>query len=142
MAKKDDFTQDEWTKLEQGVMGATMLVATADPGFFDTFTETKAMARHVADARTSASTELIKDLAHEGRLSSFGLVKSPQELERETEGALSSAVSILRTKAPDEVDAYGEFVLGIAESVAKAAGGVAATESGAIEKIKTALAVT
>jgi hypothetical protein len=141
MAKKDDFTPDEWTTLEQGVMGATMLVATADPGFFDTFKETKAMARHVADARTSASTELIRDLAHEGRLSGFGLVKSPRELEQETEAALSSAVSILRAKAPDEVDAYCEFVLGIADSVAKAAGGVAATESGAIEKIKTTLAV-
>ena len=142
MAKKDDFTQDEWTKLEQGVMGATMLVATADPGFFDTFKETKAMATHVADARTSASSELIKDLAQESRLSGFGLVKSPQELEQETEGALSSAVSILRAKAPDEVDAYRQFVLGIADSVAKAAGGVAATESGAIDRIKTALAAT
>ena len=139
MAKKDDFTQDEWTRLEQGVMGATMLVATADPGFFDTFKETKAMARHVAGARTTASSELIKELAHESRLSGFGLVKSPHELERETAGALSSAVSTLRAKAPDEVDAYRRFVLGIAQSVAEAAGGVAATESGAIEKVKTAL---
>jgi hypothetical protein len=142
MARKDDFTQDEWTKLEQGVMGATMLVAAADPGFFDTFKETKAMAKHVADARTSASSDLIKDLAHENRLSGFGLVKGPQELEQETEDALNSAVSILRTKAPDELDAYRQFVLGIAESVAKAAGGVATTETGAIEKIKTALDVT
>jgi hypothetical protein len=139
MAKKDDFTQDEWTRLEQGVMGATMLVATADPGFFDTFRETKAMARHVADARTTASSELVKELAHEGRLSGFGLVKSPQELEQETVGALGSAVSTLRAKAPDEVDAYRRFVLGIAQSVAEAAAGVAATESGAIEKVKTAL---
>jgi hypothetical protein len=142
MAKKDDFTQDEWTKLEQGVMGATMLVATADPGFFDTFKETKAMAKHVADARTSASSELIKELAHESRLSGFGLVKSPQELEQDTVGALSSAVSTLHAKAPDEVDAYRQFVLGIAQSVANAAGGVATSESGAIEKIKTALDAT
>ena len=142
MANKNDFTQDEWTKLEQGVMGATMLVATADPGFFDTFKETKAMAKHVVEARTSASSGLIKELAHETRLSGFGLVKSPQELQQETEGALSSAVSILETKAPDEVDAYRQFVLGIADSVAKAAGGVAPTESGAIEKITTALAAT
>ena len=142
MAKKDDFTQDEWTRLEQGVMGATMLVATADPGFFDTFRETKAMARHVADARTTASSELVKELAHEGRLSGFGLVKSAQELEQETVGALGSAVSTLRAKAPDEVDAYRRFVLGIAQSVAEAAGGVAATESGAIEKIETALDAT
>jgi hypothetical protein len=142
MARKDHFTQDEWTKLEQGVMGATMLVATADPGFFDTFKETKAMAKHVAEARTSASSELIKELAQESRLSGFGLVKSAQELEQETVGALSSAVSTLRAKAPDEVDAYRQFVLGIAQSVAKAAGGVATSESGAIEKVKTALDAT
>src|SRR3712207_3811632 len=114
MAKKDEFTQDEWTKLEQGVMGATMLVASADPGFFDAFKETKAMTKHVADARTSASSELIKELAHESRLSGFGLVTSPQQLEQETVEALSSAVSSLRTKAPEEVDAYRQFVLGIA----------------------------
>jgi phospholipase/lecithinase/hemolysin len=142
MAKKDDFTQDEWTKLEQGVMGATMLVATADPGFFDTFKETRAMAMHVADARTSASSELIKELAHESRLSGFGLVKSPQELEQDTVGALSSAVSTLNAKAPDEVDAYRQFVLEIAQSVANAAGGVATSESGAIAKIKAALDAT
>ena len=142
MAKKDDFTQDEWTKLEQGVMGATMLVATADPGFFDTFRETRAMATHIADARASASSELIKELAHESRFSGFGLVKSPQELEQETVGALGAAVSTLRGKAPDEVDAYRQFVLDIAQSVAEAAGGVASSESGAIEKIKTALNAT
>ena len=142
MAKKDDFTQDEWTKLEQGVMGATMLVATADPGFFDAFKETKAMTKHVADARTSASSELIQALAHESRLSGFGLVKSPQELEQETMRALGSAVLSIRAKAPDEVDAYRQFVLGIAQSVAKAARGVATTESAAIEKIKAALDAT
>ena len=139
MAKKDDFTQEEWTKLEQGVMGATMLVATADPGFFDTFKETRAMTKHVADARTSASSELIKELAHERRLSGFGFVKSVQELEQDTVDALRSAVSTLHAKAPDEVDAYRQFVLQIAQSVANAAGGVATSESGAIEKIKTAL---
>jgi hypothetical protein len=142
MARKDDFTQGEWTTLEQGVMGATMLVATAEPGFFDTFKETKAMAKHVADARTGASSELIKELAQESRLSGFGLVKNVQELEQDTVGALRSAVSTLHAKAPDEVDAYRQFVLGIAQSVAKAAGGVATSESGAIEKIKTALDAT
>jgi hypothetical protein len=142
MAKKDDFTEDEWTTLEQGVMGATMLVATADPGFFDTFKETKAMAKHVVEARTSSSSELVKDLAHEKRLSGFGVVKSPQELAEETNGALTSAVSILQSKAPSEVDAYRQFVVGVAESVANAAGGVATTETNAIETIKTALAVS
>jgi tellurite resistance protein len=139
MASKTDFTEDEWKTLEQGVMGATMLVSAADPGFFDTFKETKAMAKHVAEARTKSSSELIRELAHEGRLSGFGLVKSPQELEAETTQALQSATSILQQKAPDEVDAYRQFVLEIGQSVAEAAGDVDARETGAIEKVKTAL---
>ena len=139
MASKTDFTEDEWKTLEQGVMGSTLLVSTADPGFFDTFKETKAMAKHVAEARTKSSSELIRELAHEGRLSGFGLVKSAQELEAETTQALQSAASILQQKAPDELDAYRQFVLEIAQSVAEAAGGVAAGETGAIEKIKSAL---
>lgn len=139
MATKADFTDQEWTTLEQGVMGAIMLVSTADPGFFDTFKETRAAARHIADAREKTSSELVRELAHEGRLSGFGLVKSTQELERETTEALRSAVSLLQQKAPDEIDDYRQFVLDVAQSVAEAAGGVAAGETGTLQKIRAAL---
>jgi len=67
------------------------------------------------------------------------MTERPEAVEKETLEALQSAVGTLQAKAPDEVDAYRSFVLDIAESVAKAAGGVADTETGAIEKIRTAL---
>jgi hypothetical protein len=46
----------------------------------------------------------------------------------------------LKDKAPDEADAYKQFVLEVAESVAEAAKGTSAAESAEIETIRSALA--
>jgi hypothetical protein len=70
----------------------------------------------------------------------FGLGKNPQELETETLSALSAAAAMLKEKAPDDADAYKQFVLEVAQSVAEAAKGTSAAESAEIEKIRTALA--
>ena len=35
MATKTDFTEQEWESLHRGVVGAGLLVATSDRGFFD-----------------------------------------------------------------------------------------------------------
>ena len=70
----------------------------------------------------------------------FGLGKNPQQLETETLSALRAAASMLKEKAPDEADAYKQFVLEVAESVADASKGTSAAESAEIEKIRSALA--
>jgi hypothetical protein len=67
------------------------------------------------------------------------LTSKADEVEREVLDALPSAVAILREKAPDDLEAYRSFVLDVAQSVAEAAKGVGAGETGAIEKIRTAL---
>jgi len=41
--------------------------------------------------------------------------------------------------APDELSAFRMFILGIAETVAEAAGGVSPAEMHAIEKVRAAL---
>ena len=69
----------------------------------------------------------------------FGFTDSPQEVEKETTEALRSAVGTLQAKAPDEVQAYRNFVLEVAQSVAAAADDVGASETGALEKIKAEL---
>jgi len=69
----------------------------------------------------------------------FGLGKNPQQLETETLSALRAAAS-MKEKAPDEADAYKQFVLEVAESVADASKGTSAAESAEIEKIRSALA--
>ena len=138
MATKTDFTEQEWDTLRKGVTGAGLLVSTSDRGFFDTFKEAGALAKHLAEARKNASSEVVRELAQGGG-TGFGLGTSPDELERETLEALPAAVSLLETKAPEETEAYRELVLEVAESVARAAGGGDEAESATLEKIRSAL---
>lgn len=138
MATKSDFSEQEWETLRRGVTGAGMLVAISDRGFFDSFKEAGALARHLAEARTKADSELVRELA-EGRGTGFGLTDSPPEIERETLDALRSAVDTLERKAPGEVESYRKFVLALARSVADAAGGGDDAERGTVERIQAAL---
>ncbi len=138
MARKSDFTEQEWETLQKGVAGAGLLVSVSDRGFFDAFKEAGALAKHIGQARQNASSELIKELAHEGG-TGFGLSASPDKVENETLEALRSAVSTLETKAPDDVEPYRQFVIEVAESVARAASGGDTAEAGAIDKIRSAL---
>jgi hypothetical protein len=53
--------------------------------------------------------------------------------------ALQTAKTTLESKAPDELEPYRQFVVEVAQSVAGAAGGGEAAESGAIEKVRSAV---
>ena len=139
MAGKSDFTEQEWESLRKGATGAGLLVSLSDRGLFDTFKEAGALATHLKDARSGNESQLVRELA-EGSGTGFGLTSSPDEVERETLEALRSSKGTLETKAPEEADAYRQFVLDVAESVGRAAGGGEAAESGALEKIRSALA--
>jgi hypothetical protein len=139
MATKADFTEQEWETLEKGITGAGFLMAISDRGFFDTFKEAGALAKHLRDAGENASSELVRDFAGT-RSTGFGLRDSPDEVEKETMDALRSALQILQAKAPDEVGAYRAFVVEVAESVGSAAKGGEAAEAATLEKIKSALA--
>jgi len=139
MASKGDFSADEWMQLQHGLAGTVLLVSVSDPGLFDTFKEAGAAAKHYADARRNNTSELVRELSGDPGFG-FGLGKNPQQLETETLSALRAAASMLKEKAPDEADAYKQFVLEVAESVAEAAKGTSAAESAEIEKIRSALA--
>jgi hypothetical protein len=138
MAKKSDFTEQEWEQLRKGATGAGLLVSVSDRSFFDSFKEAGSLAKHLAGGRSDES-ELVRELAGE-RGSGFGVRSAPQEIETETVEALRGAVSTLQAKAPDEVEAYKSFVLEVAEAVGKAAGGGEAAEAATIERIRAALA--
>ena len=138
MAAKADFTPEEWETLRRGAMGAGLLVSVSDRGFFDSFKEAGALAKHMAKAREGGSSELVRDLAGE-RGTGFGLTAGPDEVERETSEALGSAIALLERKAPDEVESYRSFVLEVARSVAKAAGGGDEAESEVLQRIESAL---
>jgi hypothetical protein len=138
MTAKTDFTEQEWETLEKGVTGPGFWMAVSDRGFFDTFKEAGALAKHLREAHEHSSSDLVRELAAT-RDTGFGWRSSPEEIERETVEALQSAVQILESKAPDELDAYRAFVLEVAESVGKAAAGGETAEAATLERVRAAL---
>ena len=78
MTKKADFTEQEWESLQKGVVGAGLLVSLSDRSFFDTFKEAGALGKHVAQAKQSSSSDLIRELA-DVHGTGFGLTSSPAE---------------------------------------------------------------
>jgi len=131
-------SDSEIETLHRGALGAGLLVAVSDLGFFDTFKEAGTLAKHVAAARGSSESAVIRRVA-EGRGTGFGVTTPPGEIESGTLEALRASVQLLQSKAPDELEAYRSFVLDLARSVAAAAPGGDAAESGAIAKIEGAL---
>jgi len=138
MATRTDFTDEEWAALEKGIMGSGLLVSLADRGFFETFKEAGAIAKHLQEAQRTSTSPLIQELAHV-KHTGFGMTDRPDAVERETMEALSTAVATLGAKAPDDLDAYRSLVVDVAQSVAEAASGVDPSETEAIGKIKAAL---
>jgi hypothetical protein len=116
-------------------------VSLADPGFFDTFKEIGALTKHLSEARSNSTNPFIGEVA-QVRSTGFGLTSSPQEIETDTIQALRSSMSTLKAKAPDDAQAYRDFVLNVAKSVGEAVKGTATTESDAIQKIDAALATS
>jgi hypothetical protein len=139
MATKADFDEQEWDAIQKSVSGAGMLVSLSDRDFTDTFGEAKALARYLAHHHAESDSTLIRDISAI-HTSGFGLGTNPQELESETMDAIRTARAAIGAKAPEDVGAYRDLVLGVADTVAEAkGGGVSDQERAAIEKITQAL---
>ena len=138
MATRADFTDEEWKTLQAGVTGAGTYVSLVDRSFFDSFKEAGALAHHLRDAHEHSESTLIRDLAT-GHERPFGLTASQDEVENKTVGALEQAVSTLKSKAPEDLPAYRQLVLDVAQSVAEAAKGVSPQENEALQHIHAAL---
>lgn len=134
----EQLSEAEIETLRKGATGAGLLVAVSDKGFFDTFKEAGAMAKHLAAAKGNSESPLLRQLA-EGRGTGFGLTASPTEIESGTLEALGQAAELLRNKGPDQLETYRSFVLDLARSVSSAAGGGDEAEAAAIAKIEGAL---
>jgi hypothetical protein len=131
-------SEQEVETLRKGALGAGLLVSVSDRGFFDTFKEAATMAKHVAAARGDSQSAVVRQLA-EGHGVGFGVTTPPAEIESGTLDALRSAVQLLQTKAPEELEAYKSFVLDLARSVASAAPGGDQAEAGTIAKLEGAM---
>jgi hypothetical protein len=133
-----DFTDEEWQAMQEGIAGAGMFVALVDRGFFDSFKEANALAHHLREAHQQSDSVLVRDLAA-GHDRPFGMTASPQEVEQSTVAALEQAVAALEAKSPEDLPAYRQLVLEVAESVAEAAKGVSAQENQALAAVRAAL---
>jgi hypothetical protein len=138
MATKADFSDEEWEALHKGVTGAGMMVSSSDPGFMDSFGEASALAKHLAHESQSNQNELAREVAH-AHGTGFGITSSREKVGAETIQSLRAATGYLETKAPDDLDAYRQLVLGTAQAVAAAKGGTSEAETAAIDQIKEAL---
>ncbi len=138
MATKADFTDDEWKGMQKGVTGAGTLVSVGDRDFTDSFGEASALAKALRTQHEQGPSDIIRELAT-ARGTGFGLTTSPEEVESETLGSLRTAITTLAAKAPEEVENYRQLVLGVADAVAEAKGGVKPGEEAALGKIREAL---
>ena len=123
----------------EGVTGAGMLVSVSDVDFTDSFGEASALAKYLAEQQQNSGSALIRDLAHM-HSTGFGFTTSRDKAEAETLDSLRSAIATLQMKAPDDLAAYQELVIGTAEDVASAKTGLKPSETEAITKVKKALA--
>lgn len=138
MATRADFTDEEWKAMQEGITGAGLFVALVDRGFFDSFKEANALAHHLRDAHEHSDSVLVRDLAT-GHDRPFGMTASPAEVEQTTVTTLQQAVAALGAKSPEDLPAYKQLVLEVAQSVAEAAKGVSTQENQALDSIRAAL---
>ena len=138
MATKSDFTAAEWAALAKGVTGAGMLVSLSDRDLSDSFGEVGALAKYLAGQQVASTSELVRELA-KTHGTGFGITASPEKIRSETIEALQASVVTLTTKAPDELEPYRGLVLGLAQAVAEAKGGVVPVETATIDALRGAL---
>lgn len=119
MTTKADFNAEEWSTVAEAPLLAGMRVIAAERG--GTIRESLAVGRAYAAAREGAGESELLD----------ALVASPPGVDRaKIEGGdvaaasmarLREAVGVLQQKAtPEDVDAYGRFVVSVAEAAANA----------------------
>ena len=137
MAGKADFTEEEWDQLRKGATGAGMLVSVSDRSFFDS---SRRHRRSRSTSRARATTTASSSVTSPRKVAPAS-AWSPRPTRSRTGRSrrCTRAVATLQAKAPDELEGYRAFVLELAESVGKAAGGGDQAEAATVEKIRAAL---
>lgn len=140
MATKATFSVNEWQVLQWAVADTMTLLSMADPGFWDTFKETTAAAKFISGARVSSESALVRDLAGDARTKrDKSATATPTDMADRVAERVGFATQLVADKAPEDLQAFKEFIVGVARATAEAAGGVGPSESAAIARIETAL---
>jgi len=140
MATKTDFTPDEWQTLRWAVTDTMIYLSMADPGFWDTFKEANAAAHYMAAAKQTSESALVRELAADIKAKRDKEVSgNPTDVSGEVIERVSEAVKIVSDKAPEDLEGFKAFIIGVAKATAEAAKGTSATEAQAIAKLEAAL---
>ena len=140
MTTKAAFTDEEWQVLQWAVTDTIAYLSIADAGFWDTFKESTAAAKFIAGVEAANPDPLVHDLAaHVRARRDKSVTGAPADVAAHVTERVGSAAQLVAQKAPDDLDAFKGFILGIAKATAEAAKGVGPAETEAIEKIRAAL---
>jgi hypothetical protein len=143
LAKKSDFTPEEWLLVLEAPPSAGMIVVTAQRG--GSFRETIAMAKAYVEARQHhGESELLDEIVAAKPERDHTHYHSPEELREAGLKHLRDSIALLEGKAdPSEVDEYRSFILTLSHKVAAAhrehGQEVSEAEQAAIDQIAGAL---
>jgi hypothetical protein len=117
---KADFTPEEWHTILQAPVSAGLMVVTAHRG--GSFRESFAMAKAYAEARQQhGASPLLDEIVAAKPERDKTHYHSHDEVRTAAVKHLEDAIAILGQKAaPEDVEAYRQFVLTLAEKVAHA----------------------
>jgi len=140
MATKTDFTPDEWQTLRWAVTDTMVYLTMADPGFWDTFKEANAAAHYMAAAKQTSESALVRELAADIKAKRDKEVSgNPTDVSGAVIARVNEAVKIISGKAPEDLEGFKAFIIGVAKATAEAAKGTGPTEAQAISKLEAAL---
>lgn len=115
MTTKADFNADEWERVARAPALAGLMVILADRG--GTIRESIALGRAYAEARRDGGSELVEQLVASPPQVDPKSVGSPDQLPEQ----IREAARIVEEKAtPEEVEEYRQFIMRLADVVARA----------------------
>jgi hypothetical protein len=118
MTEKAAFNAEEWSKVVEAPALVALRVIAADRG--GTVRESLSLGRAYAEAR-SDSSGLFQEIVSSAPQVDASELKDPSALPQRVESAVREALALLEQKAtPEELEAYRDFLLKIAETVARA----------------------
>jgi hypothetical protein len=120
MTAKSDFTPEQWHTVLAGPPAAGLMIAAAQRG--GSFRESFSIARAYTDARKQhGASQLLDDIVAEKPKIERPHAQSAQELQQQALGQLRESLAAVEQHADAaEVDAYKQFVVGLAADVAQA----------------------
>jgi hypothetical protein len=118
MTEKAAFNAEEWSKVVEAPALAALTVIAADRG--GTIRESLSLGRAYSEARRDGSG-LLQEIVSTAPQVDPNDLKDRSAVPQRAETALREALRVLEEKAtPEEVEAYRQFVLKVAETVARA----------------------